>query len=63
VLPKVMVAHVDVLRSRTKLGKSRKLQCPGVVFEDFAIDDGLGANKALSVKRFGGGCLSRSSCL
>ena len=41
VLTKVMVARVNVLRSRTKLGQTSKFEGTGVVLEDLAIDNWL----------------------
>ena len=39
VLTKVMVARVNVLRSRTKLGQTSKFEGTGVVLEHFAINN------------------------
>ncbi len=43
-LAKMMVAHVDVLSARAKLWKSCKFKNTLVVFKDFAVDIGFGAD-------------------
>jgi hypothetical protein len=37
----MMIAHVDMFGTRTKLGKPSKIQC---VFEDFTVNVGFSAN-------------------
>ena len=44
VLAKVVVADVDMLGARTKFRETCKLQCAGVVFKHFAVDNRLIAN-------------------
>ncbi len=43
-LSEVMVTYVDVLGMRTKLWKTGKFQCTGVVLKNLAVYVGLGTD-------------------